>query len=476
MRWFDLVTMKLGMLFGRRKAGAQLDDELLFHLERQIAENIAAGMSVDEARYAAMRTFGNPVVVREQARSTWSWTWLESMWNDVRYSARTLVRTPGFAVIAILVMALGIGANVALFTVVRSVVLKPLPYRDPGQLVTIYEADYGGNHPQWSPYLPVDAGSMKDWEQATRGMVEMTFLSPWQGYNLSAEGGKMPEMINAAWCSANFFPTLGVQPILGRTFSADDDRPGATATVVLSYPFWKRRYGGDANIVGKTIWLDARPFAVIGVLPESFVYLSKMTGDPLQVWTALNHEAPPSLLKTYEDHEFMVSARLLHGTTLPGAGGATQGSADADRGGASQTVGSQFHFRLDHARRRCVWLQDPAVRAAWRDRMRAADRLHERGQPAGGAHRGARPRTGYSQRAGRRPAAAGPGADYRKPASLSGRRGAGPSAGVGALCSGWCMRGRTCIGSNPFTSTAWCWRSPWAPSPCARCLPDLSPR
>ncbi len=317
MRWFDLVTMKVGMVFGRRRAGTQLDDELLFHVERQIAENVAAGMSADEARCAAMRTFGNPVVLREQARSTWSWTWLESLLHDVRYSARTLLRTPGFAVIAILVMALGIGANVALFTVVRSVVLKPLPYRDPSQLVTIYEADYGGNHPQWSPYLPVDAGSMKDWEQATRGMVEMTFLSPWQGYNLSAEGGKMPEMINAAWCSGNFFTTLGVQPILGRTFSADDDRPGATATVVLSYPFWKRRYGGDASIVGKTIWLDARPFAVIGVLPESFVYLSKMTGDPLQVWTALNHEAPPPLLQTYEDHEFMVSARLLHGTTLP---------------------------------------------------------------------------------------------------------------------------------------------------------------
>ena len=317
MRWFNLVAMKLGMLFGRRKAGGRLDDELLFHLERQIAENIDAGMGADEAHYAAMRSFGNPLVLREQARSTWSWTWLELMWNDVRYSARTLVRTPGFAVIAIVVMALGIGANVALFTVVRSVVLKPLPYRDPDQLVTIYEGDYGGNHPQWSPYLPVDAGSMKDWQQATQGMVEMTFLSPWQGYNLSAEGGKMPEMINAAWCAANFFPTLGVQPILGRTFSVDEDRPGAQSTVLLSYPFWKRRYGGDPNIVGKSIWLDARPFAVIGVLPESFVYLSKMTGDPLQVWTALNHEAPPSLLKTYEDHEFMVSARLLHGTTLP---------------------------------------------------------------------------------------------------------------------------------------------------------------
>src|SRR5207237_4025055 len=105
MRWFDLLAMKVDMLVGRRTAGAELDDELRFHLERQIAENMAAGMSPDEARRAAMRAFGNPALLREQARATWSWAWLESLLRDVRYSVRTLVRTPGFAAIAILVMA-----------------------------------------------------------------------------------------------------------------------------------------------------------------------------------------------------------------------------------------------------------------------------------------------------------------------------------------------------------------------------------
>jgi putative ABC transport system permease protein len=317
MRWFDLLTMKLGMLFGRGRAGALLDDELRFHLERQVAENLAAGMSPDEARHAAMRAFGNPALLRDQARATWNWTWLESLLHDVRYSIRTLRRTPGFAAIAILVIALGIGAHVAIFTVVRSVLLKPLPYSDPDRLVSIYEHDTVGNHPDWSYYVPVDAGSMKDWQQAAQGLAEMAFLSPWQSYNLSAEGGRLPELIDASWCSSNFFPTLGVQPILGRTFSADDDRPGANATVLLRYQFWKRRFSGDPAIVGKTIWLDARPYTVIGVLPESFLFLSKMTGSPSQVWTPLNREAPPSLLKTYEDHEFQVAARLLGGTTLP---------------------------------------------------------------------------------------------------------------------------------------------------------------
>ena len=316
MRWFDLLAMKFAMLFGRRKAGARLDEELRFHLERQIAENIAAGMSPGDARHAALRTFGNPALLRDEARSTWSWTWLESLLHDLRYGLRTLRRTPGFSIIAVLVIALGIGANVALFSVVRNVLLKPLPYRDPDRLVSIYEGDFGVGHPSWSPELPVDAGSMQDWQRAAPGMADMAFTSPWQEYNLSAEGGRLPEKISAAWCSWNFFGLLGVDPILGRTFSVDDDRAGAPATVILSNAFWKRRYAGDPAIVGKSIWLDARPYTVIGVLPASFLYLSKMIGDPLQVWTPLNHEAPPALLKTYEDHEFLVPARLKPGVTM----------------------------------------------------------------------------------------------------------------------------------------------------------------
>lgn len=316
MRWFDLLTMKLAMLVDRRRAAARLNGELLFHLDRQVAENVAAGMSADDARRAAFRSFGNPALLRDQARATWNWAGLESGVQDLRYGVRTLLRAPGFTMIAVLVIALGIGANVALFTVVRNVLLKPMPYRDPSRLVSIYEGDFGGNHPSWSPYLPVDAGSMRDWQRAAEGVADLAFTSPWQDYNLSAEGGKLPEKINAAWCSSNFFRLLGVQPILGRTFSVDDDRAGAQGTVILSHPFWKRRYAGDPAIVGKTVWLDARPYTVIGVLPPSFVYLSKMISDPLQVWTPLNHEAPPSLLNTYEDHEFLVPARLRPGVTL----------------------------------------------------------------------------------------------------------------------------------------------------------------
>ena len=315
MRWWDRCTMSFRVLFRRGAAGARLDDELGFHLEKQIAENVAAGMTPKEARLAAMRTFGNPALLREQTRATWSWNGLESLVRDLRYAMRTLRRAPGFSVMAIVVMALGIGANVALFTVVRSVLLKPLPFNDPERLVTFYEADthYRGHH----RYLPVDFGSFAVWQSATHGNAEMAAVSPWQDYNVSADGGRLPEKIDAAWCSWNFFSVLGTTPALGRSFTEQDDRPGGAAAVILTNAFWMRRYGGDPAIIGKSIWLDARPYTVIGVLPASFVFSSAFGGNTLQIWLPVKHEAPASLLTTFEDHEFLVITRLLHGTTLP---------------------------------------------------------------------------------------------------------------------------------------------------------------
>ncbi len=314
MRSTDKLRMRFRSLFRRASSDRELEQELRFHLDRQIAENIQAGMSPDEARLAALRIFGNPALLRDQARSTWAWNWIENCWRDFRYGLRTLIRTPGFALIAILVMALGIGANIALFTVVRCILLKPLPFRDPDRLFTLYEADSKNDSPH--PYRPVDAGSFWEWQRATRDSAEMALISPFQNYNISAAGGQLPEKIDAAWASWNLFPILGVQPAIGRSFQASDDRPDAPATAMLTYSFWVRRFSADRSIVGKSIWLDARPYTVIGVLPESFNYSGSFGGGTLQVWTAVRHEAPQSLLTTYEDHEFLVIARLLHGTTL----------------------------------------------------------------------------------------------------------------------------------------------------------------
>jgi putative ABC transport system permease protein len=315
MRLIARLLIHMRMLFSRGRAAADLDRELSDHLDRETAENIAAGMSPNEARAAALRTFGNPALLRDQARATWSWTTVESLLRDVRLGVRTLFRAPGFAVIAILVMALGIGANVALFTVVRGVLLEPLPFSHPEQLATLYENDTKAHHPD--PYMPVDAGSFWEWQTAVKDSADLAMISPFQEYSVSAEGGNLPEQLDAGWCSWNFFHLLGVQPAIGRSFTPDDDRPDATATVILANHFWKRRYSGDASIIGKTIWLDAKPYTVIGVLPATFTYTGSFGNNDQAVWTPVRHDAPPSLLREYGDHEFVVIGRLLHGATLP---------------------------------------------------------------------------------------------------------------------------------------------------------------
>lgn len=297
-----------------RNRDAEIQRELESDLELEEEEQRQRGLSSKQARYAALRAFGNPTLIREQSHAVWSWTWMESLVRDLRYGMRTLSRTPGFTAIAIVVMALGIGANVALFTVVRSVLLKPLPYSDPERLVLIYEAER--EHPHAKPWLPVDAGSFRDWQQSTQSLAQLALVSPFQGYNVSGENGKLPEVVNAAWCSHNFFSLLGIQPMLGRAFTVDDDKPGVAATAMISASFWKRRYSSDPAIVGKTIWLDARPYTIIGVLPSTFVYAGAFGGATDHIWTPVNHEAPTPLLKAYGDHEFQVVGRLAPGVSI----------------------------------------------------------------------------------------------------------------------------------------------------------------
>ena len=313
-QWIYTIPLRLRALLHRSRLNSELDEEIRDHLDRQIEFNLASGMSPEEARLVALRRLGNAALLRDQTRATWSWNGLEQFVHELRIGIRTLSRTPGFTFIAVLVMALGIGANVALFTVVRSVLLKPLPYSDPERLALIYEADNSQPHP--APWLPVDAGSFWEWQGSTQSLAQMALVSPFQGYNVSGEGGKLPEVVEAAWCTDNFFSLLGVQPMLGRSFTPDDDRPGAPATAMITANFWKRRYASDPAITGKTIWLDAKPYTIIGVLPSTFVYSGAFGGSADQIWTPVRHEAPASLLHTYGDHEFLAVARLAPGVSL----------------------------------------------------------------------------------------------------------------------------------------------------------------
>ncbi len=304
MRWFHRLRMRLKMLFQRSDADAQLNEELQFHLDQQIAENIAAGMSAEEARHAAMRAFGNPTALRDQARNTWSWTWLEQFFRDIRIGIRTLARSPGFAIVSILVMAIGIGANVSLFTIVRSVLLRPLPFKDPDRLVMLYGSSGDDK------YNVVAPGDFYDWQQETHDFEQMAIWR-WSGYGITTDKSEMPELLNAVTASWNIFSTLGVQPALGRSFSAADDTASAGKTAIIAWSLFERRFNGDPSIIGKNIRLNDRLFTVIGVLPKGFSY-----PDPLiQLWTPFHIDNNPEILQSHFSHMGHVIARLGPGVS-----------------------------------------------------------------------------------------------------------------------------------------------------------------
>jgi len=335
MRWLAQLRMRILMLVGRGNASARLDEELRDHLDRQIAENIATGMNAEEARHGALRTFGNPALLREQAREAWSWNWLEVLLRDVRYGVRTLSRSRGFSLIAIAVMALCIGAATSLFTIVRSVLLKPLPFRDPDNLTMVYEhfRNDTANQEHFN-YNVVAPGDYYDWREQTHGFEDMAAWQ-WWNYNLSGERTELPEAVTAAAGTWNLFPLLGVQPALGRSFTEAEDRPGGDS-VMLTWSVFERRFGGDASIVGRQIHLDGKPFTVVGVLPASFVY----PDAKVQVWVPYQavfvpgSSYGPEWLHYHDRHQTRVIARLRPGVSL----------ADA----ISQVEAVQYHLHLQN--------------------------------------------------------------------------------------------------------------------------------
>jgi len=268
MRWLEKIRMKLEMLLHRSREVQRLDTELRFHLEQQTEENIASGMSPEDARHAARRAFGNPTRLGEQTRETWNWNRAGMVLQNMRISIRTLARTPGFAFISILVIAIGIGANVALFTVVRSVLLKPLPFKEPERLIRLYEHSVDDKF----PYNMASGGIFAEWKKQSHSFSDLAIVSTLGEYNLSGAGGQLPERVRAVDCSWDLFPTLGVEPALGRGFTPEDDKQSASATVILSWGLWKRRFGGDPAILNQTIHINAKPYTVIGIMPSWFAY------------------------------------------------------------------------------------------------------------------------------------------------------------------------------------------------------------
>ena len=254
---------KIRVLFRRRKLAEEIDEEVRIHLEMEEKENRERGMSPEEARYAALRRFGNVTQAQEQSRETWAWQWLETLLQDVRYGLRQLHRNPGFTIVAVLTLALGIGATTAMFSVIDGIILKPLPYPHPEQLVAVRLTAPGmkvkelGTSPALYFILRDQNRTFQDFGLYTGSSADVT-------------GQGEPERVADITVTYGLLPALGVTPMLGRPFRRSDDELGSPDTVMLTYDYWQRKFGGDRAVVGKTITVNGELRQIIGVLPQRF--------------------------------------------------------------------------------------------------------------------------------------------------------------------------------------------------------------
>jgi putative ABC transport system permease protein len=247
----------------RKRMMEDLDQDIRDYIERETQDNLERGMSPEEARYAALRKFGNVTRVKEETREVWSLVWLEQLWQDIQFGLRGLRRNPGFTAVAIFTLALGAGANTAIFSVVNAVLLRPLPYRDPGRLIYISEF-----WPHETSVKGVPSPDFANWSEHDRLFDGLAAYGGGAEVNLTSAGE--PERLLGARVTADFFGLLGVQPYLGRSFLPEEDRPGGRNVVLLSYGFWQRRFGSNAKIVGSSVQLDGEPYTVVGITPAGF--------------------------------------------------------------------------------------------------------------------------------------------------------------------------------------------------------------
>jgi predicted permease len=256
MRWLEKLRLRGRTLFRRGRVEQELDEELRFHLDEQIAENLAAGMTAEEARYAARRAIGGAEQIKEECRDMRRVNWIGDFAKDVRYALRILGRSPGFTAAAVLSLALGIGINTAVFSLINAVLLRTLPVKNPERLVVF-------NHRNDISYPMYE--DLREGNTVLSGLL-CRFTIP---ASMSTAG--QTDRISAELVSGNYFQVLGVEPLIGRTITPDDARmPGAQPVVVLSNGFWRRRFGSDPGIVGKTIRLDGHPMTVVGITPAGF--------------------------------------------------------------------------------------------------------------------------------------------------------------------------------------------------------------
>jgi predicted permease len=294
----------LTRLFRREKLEHQLDKELLFHIEQHTADLIARGASPEEANRRARQTLGGPEQVKEKCRDARGTRWLEDLAQDARYALRTFRQKPAFAAVSILILALGVAATTLMFGIINGVLLKPLSYPHPEQLLTLH-----GSLPEFGDFWGYSFPDFTDIRRESRSLE----IGAWTygGGTISRSGE--PEVIPGYRVSSEFFSILKVQPQLGRIFSPDEDRPGAAPVAVLSDSLWRRRFAASPAVIGTTLTFDGRLCTVIGVMPAGF----QLDGD-VDIYTPLGPTVDTRM--QFRRARFLhVIARLRPGATLPQA-------------------------------------------------------------------------------------------------------------------------------------------------------------
>ena len=292
---------KLKLLAGRPRFRRELDEEMDFHRAERQRELEAAGMSAKQARSAAAREFGNLEQLKERSTEAVGFRF-ETVAQDLRFALRQLRRNPGFAATAVVILALGVGASVAIFAFVDAALIKPLPYNDPTRLV---EAEERGKN---FPRSPLSHADFLDWERTNTVFQSMAAFTNGD-FSIKTSSGTEP--VTALRVSSEFFRTLGVHPILGRDFRLGDDVANGPKLTLLSYPAWKNRFGGRKDVVGQSVRLSGDPFTIIGVLPESFAFA---LGGNAEFWTPL--QPLPGCDERRSCHNLDAIARLKDGITI----------------------------------------------------------------------------------------------------------------------------------------------------------------
>ena len=317
-----LFIRRVLALFRWRSRDRDMEREMAFHVDSLARDYARDGLSDVHAQRAARRQFGNLTRLKERGHDERTMRLLEDVTRDVRHAARGLWRSPGFSLAVILTLALGIGGNTAVFSVVDQLLLRPLPYPDGDQLVVVEET-VGAN-----PHADVSPANWLDWQRESRTFRR---FAAWRSWSFTLTGTGEPRRVNAQQVSSEFFPLLGVAPLLGRTISDEDDRPNGPRVAVLSYRAWQNELGGDPRAIGRTVQLDDRAYEIVGVMPPGFRFVQQ----DVDLWTAAQLDRTRPWRET-EGRVIDVVGRL--------AADATIGTARSEMEGIARRLAAMYTF------------------------------------------------------------------------------------------------------------------------------------